>query len=85
MRGQACDLRFLVAPLAVTSIDLGHQLDGSQAESQNRRPDPFCFSFRARIVPLRPVGAVERAIVDCFGDMGGFDFIGVFRDQRLCG
>ncbi len=29
--------------------------------------------------PLRPVGAVERAIVDCFGDVGGFDFIGFFE------
>src|SRR2546427_3231257 len=35
--------------------------------------------IRARIVSLRPVGAVERAIVDGFGNVSGIDFVGIFE------
>src|SRR2546428_11473548 len=35
--------------------------------------------IRARIVPLRAVGAVERAIVDGFGNVSGIDFVGIFE------
>ena len=42
---------------------------------------PIATADKAKFIALnlRPVGAIKGAIVDCFGNMSGFDFVGIFE------